>query len=122
MDEQAAAWREAVGGLLEGGVKGLPLPATLNAELRPYQLEGFNWLSFLYRHGLGGVLADDMGLGKTVQALALICAAKEPPSRRRAAGDRCRPGRHPALPLSWSSRRPAWWATGRRRPHGSPPA
>ncbi len=76
VDEQAAAWREAVGGLLEGGVKGLPLPATLNAELRPYQLEGFNWLSFLYRHGLGGVLADDMGLGKTVQALALICAAK----------------------------------------------
>jgi superfamily II DNA or RNA helicase len=77
VDEQAAAWREAVGGLLEGGVKGLPLPATLNADLRPYQLEGFNWLSFLYRHGLGGVLADDMGLGKTVQALALICAAKE---------------------------------------------
>jgi superfamily II DNA or RNA helicase len=77
VDEQAAAWREAVGGLLEGGIKGLPLPASLNAELRPYQLEGFNWLSFLYRHGLGGVLADDMGLGKTVQALALICAAKD---------------------------------------------
>ncbi|AXJ08836.1 DEAD/DEAH box helicase [Arthrobacter sp. PM3] len=77
VDEQAAAWRESVGGLLEGGVQGLPLPASLNAELRPYQLEGFNWLSFLYRHGLGGVLADDMGLGKTVQALALICAAKD---------------------------------------------
>jgi superfamily II DNA or RNA helicase len=77
VDEQAAAWRQAVGGLLEGGVQGLPLPSTLNADLRPYQLEGFNWLSFLYRHGLGGVLADDMGLGKTVQALALICAAKE---------------------------------------------
>src|SRR6478609_4357690 len=76
VDEQAAAWREAVGGLLEGGVKGLPLPDTLDAELRPYQLEGFNWLSFLYRHGLGGVLADDMGLGKTVQAIALMCAAK----------------------------------------------
>ncbi|WP_426228314.1 SNF2-related protein [Pseudarthrobacter sp. DSP2-3-2b1] len=77
VDQQAAAWREAVGGLLEGGINGLPLPATLNAELRPYQLEGFNWLSFLYRHSLGGVLADDMGLGKTVQALALMCAAKE---------------------------------------------
>jgi len=82
VDEQAAAWRESVGGLLEGGIKGLPLPGSLNAELRPYQLEGFNWLSFLYRHGLGGVLADDMGLGKTVQALALICAAKD-----AAAGD-----------------------------------
>lgn len=77
VDQQAAAWREAVGGLLEGGINGLPLPASLNAELRPYQLEGFNWLSFLYRHSLGGVLADDMGLGKTVQALALMCAAKE---------------------------------------------
>jgi superfamily II DNA or RNA helicase len=77
VDEQAAAWRSAVGGLLEGGVDGLPLPASLNAELRPYQLEGFNWLTFLYRHSLGGVLADDMGLGKTVQALALMCAAKE---------------------------------------------
>jgi superfamily II DNA or RNA helicase len=77
VDEQAAAWRSAVGGLLEGGVDGLPLPSTLNAELRPYQLEGFNWLTFLYRHSLGGILADDMGLGKTVQALALMCAAKE---------------------------------------------
>ncbi len=77
VDEQAAAWRSAVGGLLEGGIDGLPLPASLNAELRPYQREGFNWLSFLYKHSLGGVLADDMGLGKTVQALALMCAAKE---------------------------------------------
>ncbi|MBP2268912.1 superfamily II DNA or RNA helicase [Pseudarthrobacter sp. PvP004] len=77
VDEQAAAWREAVGGLLDDGVTGLPLPAGLNAELRPYQLEGFNWLSFLYKHSLGGVLADDMGLGKTVQAIALICAAKD---------------------------------------------
>ncbi|MFF2841448.1 SNF2-related protein [Paenarthrobacter sp. NPDC057981] len=77
VDEQAAAWREAVGGLLDDGVTGLPLPVGLNAELRPYQLEGFNWLSFLYKHSLGGVLADDMGLGKTVQAIALMCAAKE---------------------------------------------
>lgn len=77
VDQQAAAWRSAVGGLLEGGIDGLPLPSSLNADLRPYQLEGFNWLTFLYKHSLGGVLADDMGLGKTVQALALMCAAKE---------------------------------------------
>ncbi|MCO4275713.1 DEAD/DEAH box helicase [Pseudarthrobacter sp. HLT3-5] len=86
VDEQAAAWREAVGGLLEGGINGLPLPASLNAELRPYQLEGYNWLSFLYRHSLGGILADDMGLGKTVQALALMCAAKEQAAELAAAG------------------------------------
>ena len=86
VDEQAAAWRSAVGGLLEGGIDGLPLPASLNAELRPYQLEGFNWLSFLYKHSLGGILADDMGLGKTVQALALMCAAKEQAAQVAAAG------------------------------------
>ena len=40
VDEQAAAWREAVGGLLEGGVKGLPLPASLNADLRPVPAGG----------------------------------------------------------------------------------
>ncbi|ATG51331.1 DNA helicase [Brachybacterium vulturis] len=54
-----------------------PLPSSLHAELRPYQLEGFTWLAFLFAHGLGGVLADDMGLGKTVQTLALIARARE---------------------------------------------
>jgi len=54
-----------------------PLPRSLQAELRPYQLEGFAWLAFLLTHRLGGVLADDMGLGKTVQTLALIAHARE---------------------------------------------
>ena len=49
-----------------------PVPAGLQATLRPYQVEGFQWLSFLYEQRLGGILADDMGLGKTVQALALL--------------------------------------------------
>lgn len=51
--------------------------ATLNAELRPYQQEGFSWLAAMHGHGLGGILADDMGLGKTVQTLALICHARQ---------------------------------------------
>lgn len=77
VDSQAAAWRESVAGLLQGGeVEQLPTPAGLNATLRPYQLEGFNWLNFLRKAGLGGILADDMGLGKTVQTLALITQAK----------------------------------------------
>jgi superfamily II DNA or RNA helicase len=54
-----------------------PVPAGLAATLRPYQQTGFDWLSFLFDHGLGGVLADDMGLGKTIQTLALICRARE---------------------------------------------
>lgn len=48
------------------------LPSTLQAELRDYQLEGFQWLARLAHWGVGGCLADDMGLGKTLQALAVI--------------------------------------------------
>ncbi len=51
------------------------LPENLEAELRPYQKIGYNWLVSLYRQGLGGCLADDMGLGKTVQCLAVLCLA-----------------------------------------------
>ncbi len=47
-------------------------PESLKAELRPYQLAGFQWLVFLKEAGWGGILADDMGLGKTVQALAFF--------------------------------------------------
>lgn len=62
-----------------------PVPAGLQATLRPYQVEGFRWLSFLYEQRLGGILADDMGLGKTVQALALLAHAIE---EHRAASER----------------------------------
>ncbi len=48
------------------------VPSTLKAELRDYQVEGYQWLARLAHLGLGGCLADDMGLGKTLQALALI--------------------------------------------------
>lgn len=62
-----------------------PVPTGLQATLRPYQVEGFQWLSFLYEQRLGGILADDMGLGKTVQALALLAHALE---EHRAASER----------------------------------
>ncbi len=48
------------------------LPAGFQAELRDYQLQGFNWMARLCRLGLGACLADDMGLGKTVQTIALL--------------------------------------------------
>ena len=48
------------------------VPATLQASLRPYQLQGFAWLSRLAHIGAGACLADDMGLGKTVQTLAVL--------------------------------------------------
>ena len=48
------------------------VPSTLQAELRPYQVEGYGWLARLARWGAGACLADDMGLGKTVQTLAAL--------------------------------------------------
>ncbi len=52
-------------------------PANLRATLRPYQREGFGWLSALADLGLGGILADEMGLGKSVQLIALLLARAE---------------------------------------------
>lgn len=54
-----------------------PVPNSLQAELRDYQLNGYRWLRTLSRFGLGGILADDMGLGKTVQTIAFIQSEKE---------------------------------------------
>lgn len=48
------------------------IPTTLEAELRPYQEEGFRWMARLAAWDAGACLADDMGLGKTVQALTLL--------------------------------------------------
>ncbi len=75
---QARAWQSQVKGLLElDAITDHEPPATLLADLRPYQREGFAWLACLWELGLGGILADDMGLGKTLQALALICHARD---------------------------------------------
>jgi superfamily II DNA or RNA helicase len=46
----------------------------LGERLRPYQVEGVEWMAFLSDRGCGGILADEMGLGKTVQALAFLLA------------------------------------------------
>jgi SNF2 family DNA or RNA helicase len=49
-----------------------PVPSTLKAELRDYQVEGYTWMARLAHMGIGACLADDMGLGKTLQALAVM--------------------------------------------------
>ncbi len=59
------------------GIEKVDTPSGLQAELRDYQKDGFNWLQFLRDYQLNGVLADDMGLGKTVQALTNILTEKE---------------------------------------------
>lgn len=55
-----------------------PVPAALDARLRPYQRLGVAWLWHLHRHELGGVLADEMGLGKTLQVISLLAARGVP--------------------------------------------
>ena len=77
VDAQASQWVQAARALRD--LDGLPEvePVGVDAELRPYQLDGFRWLAFLWRAGLGGILADDMGLGKTLQTLALVAHARE---------------------------------------------
>jgi SNF2 family DNA or RNA helicase len=68
-----AAWRERSEALRHlSALASAPLPASLDAQLRPYQRLGAAWLWHLHRHQLGGILADEMGLGKTIQALALL--------------------------------------------------
>lgn len=57
-------------------IKPVKIPKSLKAVLRPYQHDGVNWLQFLAKNHLGGLLADDMGLGKTLQTLAHILIEK----------------------------------------------
>jgi superfamily II DNA or RNA helicase len=75
------------------------LPANLQASLRPYQEEGFEWAMRLSHAGLGACLADDMGLGKTLQALAVLLA---------------RAGQGPALVVAPTSLVGNWRAEARR--------
>ncbi len=77
VERQSATWQRQVAGLLApDGLAGTEVPASPSASLRPYQIDGFGWLAYLWRNRLGGILADDMGLGKTLQSLALICHAR----------------------------------------------
>ncbi|MCP4669069.1 MAG: DEAD/DEAH box helicase, partial [Deltaproteobacteria bacterium] len=65
-------WKEHIKRLNEARELRPELPSTFKAELRDYQLEGFNWLGRLSHWGVGACLADDMGLGKTIEALSVI--------------------------------------------------
>ena len=53
------------------------LPENLNAKLRQYQKEGYNWFRTLDYLGFGGILGDEMGLGKTLQTISLLVSKPE---------------------------------------------
>lgn len=55
-------------------VEPFQIPVAIKAELRSYQQDGVNWLAFLNKYNLHGVLCDDMGLGKTLQTLCIVAS------------------------------------------------
>ena len=70
--ERDVSWQAALGRMSDALSMNPEIPRSLQAELRPYQKEGFIWLARLAHWGVGGCLADDMGLGKTVQSIAVM--------------------------------------------------
>ena len=52
------------------------LSVPVSAELRSYQVAGINWLAFLNKYKLHGILCDDMGLGKTLQSICMLAQVK----------------------------------------------
>lgn len=88
--ERRLAERQFLTQLLDGSkVEQYTLPAPIQAELRKYQQDGVNWLAFLAKYQLHGILCDgmvlahlhsslitdcgiDMGLGKTLQSICIL--------------------------------------------------
>lgn len=70
--ESDVGWQTQLKRLEDARIFEPELPATLQADLRPYQEDGVRWLARLAAWGVGACLADDMGLGKTVQTLGLL--------------------------------------------------
>jgi non-specific serine/threonine protein kinase len=66
LEEKRQRWQGA------DRVGGWPVPPAVQAQLRDYQLGGFQWMCLLDEMGWGGCLADDMGLGKTLQTLSFL--------------------------------------------------
>lgn len=61
--------------LLDGSkVEPYTIPVPIKAELRKYQQDGVNWLAFLAKFQLHGILCDDMGLGKTLQSICILAS------------------------------------------------
>ena len=82
LDEEADLARDRsftryVEGFRAADERAYDVPPALAGVLRPYQAEGFRWLSARCDAGFGGVLADEMGLGKSVQLITLLLARRE---------------------------------------------
>ncbi len=58
-------------------IENILLPVGIQATLRPYQMQGYQWMKLLQENNFGACLADDMGLGKTLQTITLLQKMKE---------------------------------------------
>ncbi|XP_069756550.1 TATA-binding protein-associated factor 172 isoform X2 [Narcine bancroftii] len=71
--KQKARERNFLEQLLDGTkLENYKIPVSIKAELRKYQQDGVNWLAFLNKYKLHGILCDDMGLGKTLQSICIL--------------------------------------------------
>ncbi|QEC45958.1 DEAD/DEAH box helicase [Pseudobacter ginsenosidimutans] len=75
IEQEIMEYRNKLEGIRE--IERIETPEGLNATLRPYQLEGLNWLNALDDLNFGGCLADDMGLGKSIQIIAFILSQRK---------------------------------------------
>ncbi|BFZ55825.1 TATA-binding protein-associated factor mot1 [Savitreella phatthalungensis] len=67
--------RKFIQQMLDGTkVENFEIPVAIKADLRSYQQDGVNWLAFLNRYQLHGILCDDMGLGKTLQSICILAS------------------------------------------------
>ncbi|HEY5509899.1 MAG TPA: DEAD/DEAH box helicase [Prolixibacteraceae bacterium] len=68
--------QENIRSLSNKKIENREIPKNLNAQLRNYQHDGYNWLYHLWENRMNGCLADDMGLGKTLQTLVILMKLK----------------------------------------------
>ena len=66
------AWKNFRKRITSPTILEVAIPSSLHADLRPYQEDGFRWMTRLAELEGGACLADDMGLGKTIQTLAVL--------------------------------------------------
>lgn len=72
-----SAFKTVINDLEKNNLKKVTVPKELEGVLRPYQVEGYKWLSTLINYNFGALLADEMGLGKTLQVISVLLARKD---------------------------------------------
>ncbi|KAL3875984.1 hypothetical protein ACJMK2_033877, partial [Sinanodonta woodiana] len=73
LTKQKEVERKFLEQLMDGSkLESYKIEVPIKAELRKYQQDGVNWLAFLSKYKLHGILCDDMGLGKTLQSICII--------------------------------------------------